>query len=181
MKRICVFCGSKSGSRPEYLEAADRLGRLLVKYNLGLVYGGTNVGTMGALADSALAAGGEVIGVVPEGYFDMEVAHESLAELRIADSLSERKRVMADLSDAFIAMPGGLGTIDEFFEMLTWSQFGLHQKPTGLLNVCNYFQSLMIFLDHAVAEGFLTERYRQMILVADEPEEMLEAVVNVEW
>jgi uncharacterized protein (TIGR00730 family) len=173
MRRICVFCGSSTGLRPGYAAAARHLGKLLVEHNLGLVYGGGSVGLMGILADAALAAGGEVIGVIPQSLADREVAHHGLGELRIVETMHERKAAMADLADAFIALPGGFGTLDEFFEILTWAQLGIHAKPCGLLNVESYFDSLLDFLDRAVDDQLLKLAHRRLILVENDPRELL--------
>lgn len=173
MRGICVFCGSSSGMRPGYATAARELGNLLAERKIGLVYGGGSVGLMGILADAALAAGGEVIGVIPQSLADKEVAHRGLTELRIVDTMHERKAVMAERADAFIAMPGGFGTLDEFFEILTWAQLGIHGKPCGLLNVEGYFDSLLEYLDHAVNERLLKPAHRELILVENEPDKLL--------
>ena len=173
MKRVCVFCGSSMGRRPAYAEAARQLGYALANRNLGLVYGGTNVGTMGELANAVLEDGGEVIGVVPTIFVEKKIAHTALSDLRIVDSMHERKGVMAELSDAFIALPGGLGTIDEFFEMVTWTQLGLHRKPCGLLNVCQYYTRLADFLDYAVSEEFIKGHHRSLILIDESPDALL--------
>ncbi len=173
MKWICVFCGSSSGESPVYLEAATRLGSLLAREGLGLVYGGSKVGLMGRLADVALEEGAPVIGVIPHALVNREVAHGGLTELRVVSSMHERKAVMEDLADAFITLPGGLGTLEEFFEVVTWSQLGLHRKPSGLLDVQGYYQPLIRFLDHAVGEGFLAPSHRRMILVEEDPERLL--------
>lgn len=165
MKRILVFCGSSPGRRPEYTERGAELGRLLVERGLGVVYGGASVGVMGALADGALAAGGEVIGVIPKRLTELEIAHAGLSELHIVDTMHQRKALMHELSDAVIALPGGAGTLDELFELFTWSQLGLHRKPMGLLDVANYWQPLLAFLDHAVNERFLRSEHRDMLLV----------------
>ena len=173
--RVCVFCGSSPGTSPVFGELAERLGRRLAAAGVGLVYGGASVGLMGRLADAALAAGGEVIGVIPRSLVDMEVAHEGLADLRIVSTMHERKSVMADLADAFIALPGGIGTLDELFEVLTWAQLGLHMKPTGLLNPDDYFGPLLAFLDGAVHAGFLQPAHRAMLLVDDDSDRLLDA------
>ena len=177
MKRICVFCGSSPGARPEYVHAARRLGETLARQGLALVYGGAKVGTMGQVAHAALAAGGEVIGVIPRALVEMEVAYTDLPDLRVVDSMHERKALMVDLSDAFIALPGGLGTIDEFFEVLTWAQLGMHHKPCGLLNVCGYYDPLVDWFDHAVEQQFVQAAHRRMVLVADSAEALLDAFV----
>lgn len=175
MKRICVFCGSSLGARPSYREAAARMGRTLAEQRIGLVYGGASVGLMGILADATLDAGGSVIGVIPDALAKKEVAHEGLTALRIVGSMHERKAVMAELSDGFIALPGGMGTFEEFFEIMTWAQLGLHQKPCGLLEVEGYFAPLLGFLDRAVEERFVKEVHRRLFLVADEPAALLAA------
>ena len=164
LTRVCVFCGSSSGARPSYAVAAASLGRLLAASRVGVVYGGGNVGLMGALADAALAADGEVIGVIPEHLVSKELAHGGV-DLRVVRSMHERKALMADLSDAFIALPGGYGTLEEFCEVLTWSQLGLHTKPCGLLNVDGYYDALLGLIDHAVAEGFVRTESRDLVLV----------------
>ena len=175
MKRICVFCGSSLGARPAYREAAALLGRTLAKRHIGLVYGGASVGLMGILADAALDAGGSVIGVIPEALAEKEIAHEDLTALRVVGSMHERKAVMADLSDGFIALPGGMGTLEEFFEIVTWAQLGLHGKPCGLLDVEGYFTPLLTFLDRAVEERFVKEVHRGLLLVAAGPAALLDA------
>ncbi|RKU14571.1 TIGR00730 family Rossman fold protein [Candidatus Poribacteria bacterium] len=173
MKRVCVFCGSSMGSKPAYAKAARQLGHALASRNLGLVYGGTDVGTMGELANAALEGGGEVIGVVPKIFIERAIAHDALSDLRVVDAMHERKGLMAELSDAFIALPGGLGTIDEIFEMVTWTQLGIHRKPCGLLNVCGYYRKLVNFLDYAVSEGFIKEPHRSLILIDESPDVLL--------
>ncbi len=178
MKRICVFCGSNRGMRNQYIEAAQELGKVLVKRNLGLVYGGGNVGLMGIIADSVLAEGGEAIGVIPQSLVDREVAHQSLTKMHIVNSMHERKALMADLSDGFIAMPGGMGTFDEFCEILTWAQLGIHQKPCGVLNVENYFTPLLKMFDHAMDEGFLRDAHRDLMIEATKPEILLDLFDN---
>jgi len=164
MKRVCVFCGSNAGIRPEYGIAARELATVLARRGLGLVYGGGKVGLMGTLADSMLEAGGEVIGVIPQSLVAKEVAHHGVSELRIVDTMHQRKALMNDLSDAFIALPGGFGTLEEFFEILTWSQLGIHGKPSGLLNVSGYYDGLLAMLDHAVSEGFLRPAFRELVI-----------------
>lgn len=161
------------GSKPAYAEAARQLGNALASRNLGLVYGGTDVGTMGELANAALEAGGEVIGIVPRIFVKRKIAHAALSDLRVVDSMHERKGLMAELSDAFIALPGGLGTIDELFEMVTWTQLGIHRKPCGLLNVCQYYRELANFLDYAVSEGFIKTPHRSLILTDEDPDALL--------
>jgi uncharacterized protein (TIGR00730 family) len=176
VKRICVFCGSNSGFRPEYGAAASRLGCLLARRAIGLVYGGANRGLMTTLADAVLAGGGEVTGVMPRGLVAREVAHTGLSDLRVVNSMHERKALMADLSDAFIAMPGGYGTFDELFEALSWSQLGIQRKACGLLNVRGFFDPLLGMLDHAVSEGFLRREHRALLISASEPEALLAAL-----
>jgi len=174
MKRLCVYCGSRPGSQPDYPEAAENLARALVRRKIEVVYGGASVGTMGVLANTVLAEGGHVIGIIPQAIVDREVVHRGLSDLRVVTSMHERKVLMAELSDGFIALPGGLGTLDEVFETLTWGQLGLHQKPCGLLNIRDYYRGLIDFLDHAVAERFITDVHRAMLLVEEEPERLLE-------
>src|SRR5215475_12625623 len=179
MKRICVFCGSSSGSRPEFRVCAEELGTELIRRKIGLIYGGGNVGLMGAIADSVLESGGEAIGVIPEHLMAREIGHKRLTKLHIVRSMHERKALMADLSDAFIALPGGFGTLEEFFEVLTWSQLGLHAKPCGIMNVLNYYTPLLEMLDHAVEERFLKPQNRALVLARNTPAELLEALE--EW
>lgn len=174
MRRICVFCGSSPGQQPTYREAARRMGQTLARSGLGLVYGGSKVGLMGALADAALEHGAEVIGVIPQALFEKEVAHTGLSELKVVASMHERKALMASLADGFVALPGGFGTLEEFCEVLTWSQLGLHRKPLGLLNVAGYYTPLLGMFDHAVREGFVRPEHRQMILVDENPAGLLE-------
>lgn len=179
MKRICVFCGSSAGSRPEYRTAAEEMGRELVQRGIGLVYGGGNVGLMGIIADAVLNAGGEVQGVIPEHIMAREVGHKGLTKLHVVRSMHERKALMADLSDSFIAMPGGFGTLEEFCEVLTWSQLGLHAKPCGLLNVLGFYTPLLGMFDHAVEERFLKPENRALVLARESPAELLRALE--EW
>ena len=174
MKRVCVFCGSNAGLRAEYRKAAQDLAVGLVRQGLGLVYGGGNVGLMGYLADAVLQAGGQVIGVIPRALRDREVAHRGVTELRIVDTMHQRKAVMHDLADAFLTLPGGFGTLDEFFEMLTWSQLGIHAKPCGLLNVAGYYDNLLAMLDHAVGEGFLWPTHRRMLIAENNADVLLQ-------
>jgi len=175
MKRICVFCGSSAGARPEYRACAEELGSELARRNIGLVYGGGNVGLMGAIADSVLKARGEAIGVIPEHLMTREIGHQRLTKLHVVRSMHERKALMADLSDAFIALPGGFGTLEEFFEVLTWSQLGLHNKPCGIVNVLGYYTPLLRMLDHAVEERFLKPQNRTLVLSRETPSELLQA------
>ena len=174
MRRICVFCGSNAGARSEYAEAARELAAMLVERKLGIVYGGGNVGLMGVLADAALERGGEVIGVIPRTLVDKEVAHRDVTELLIVETMHERKALMNDLSDAFIALPGGFGTLDEFFEVLTWSQLGFHGKPCALLNVAGYYDRMLAMLDHAVAERFLRPTHRELVIADTVPSRLLQ-------
>jgi uncharacterized protein (TIGR00730 family) len=174
MKSLCVFCGSSPGNRPAYAALAVRTGELIARSDLTLVYGGGRVGLMGALADAALAAGGRVVGVIPQMLIDREVGHAGLSQLHVVRTMSERKILMGDLADAFLALPGGIGTMDELFEAWTWTQLGLHRKPCALLNLDGYYDPLIAFLDHAVDEGFLEPRYRAALLVAGDLENALE-------
>jgi len=173
IRRICVYCGANVGARPAYAEAARRLGQFLGERGLGLVYGGGNVGLMGVLADAALLAGAEVIGVIPRALMARELGHQGCTVLRVVETMHERKASMAEFADAFIALPGGLGTLDELFEALTWAQLGLHQKPIGLLEVDGFFAPLVAYLDRAVTEGFVRAEHRAALTVAMEPEELL--------
>jgi uncharacterized protein (TIGR00730 family) len=177
MQWVCVFCGSKTGNRPTYSQAARQLGAVLVRRGLGLVYGAGHIGLMGVLADAVLQAGGEAVGVIPQALVDRELAHSGLTQMHIVGSMHERKARMADLSDAFIALPGAYGTADEFFEILTWAQLGLHAKPIGLLNVEGFFNPLLAWLDQAVREGFLRESHRGMLMIGDDPEQMLDRLI----
>ncbi|HVE13365.1 MAG TPA: TIGR00730 family Rossman fold protein [Elusimicrobiota bacterium] len=174
MKRVCVFCGSNPGANPAYVQAARELGAELVKRKLGLVYGGAQVGVMGAVADAVLNAGGEVIGVIPEQLKTKEVAHSGLTELRVVPSMHERKRQMAGLSDGFIALPGGIGTVEELAEIFTWAHLGIHAKPVGILNVAGYYDHFLKFLDHAVAERFIKDELRAMLAAADSSPALLD-------
>jgi hypothetical protein len=176
MRRVCVFCGSSPGARPLYADAARRLAEALAGRRLTLVYGGGNVGLMGILADAVLARGAEVIGVIPESLVAWEVAHTGLSELRVVDSMHTRKALMADLADAFIALPGGLGTLEEFLEIVTWAQLGFHDKPIGLLNTDGYFDPLLKLLEHAVAEQFVRPEHRALVLVAGDAVDLLAAM-----
>jgi uncharacterized protein (TIGR00730 family) len=173
VKRLCVFCASSYGNRPVYMQAAQEIGRTLAQRGIGVVYGGGNVGLMGVVADAALEAGGEVIGVIPKALADVEIAHAGLTQLHIVGSMHERKALMADLSDGFIALPGGFGTLEEFAEVLTWSQLGLHQKPCGLLNVAGYYDSLIAFFNHAIEEKLLKPENRSLVLDSHDCEDLL--------
>lgn len=176
IQRLCVYCGSSAGTRPAYAEAATAFGRLLAERGIGVVFGGGSIGMMGLVADAALAAGGEVVGVIPHGLAAREVDHTGLTALHKVGTMHERKALMADLSDGFVALPGGLGTLEELMEVWTWAQLGIHRKPVGLLNVAGYFDSLLAFVDHAVAEGFVHEAYRAMLLVRDRSDTLLDAL-----
>jgi uncharacterized protein (TIGR00730 family) len=178
MKKLCVFTGSSSGVRPEYTAAARQLGLALAQQRIALVYGGARVGLMGVLADAALGAGGHVIGVMPEALIAKEVAHRGLSELKVVKSMHERKALMAEISDGFVAMPGGFGTLDELFEILTWAQLGLHRKPCGLLNAHGYFDSLLDFVAHSVAEGFVRKEHAAMLSVASSATALLEMLAS---
>lgn len=174
MKSVCVFCGSSPGASPVYAEAAAHLGRTAASRGLTLVYGGGHVGLMGVVADGALSAGGRVTGVIPAALEAKELAHRGLTELRVVASMHQRKALMSELSDAFIALPGGIGTLEEWFEVWTWSQLGFQRKPCGLLNVAGYYDHLLAFLDHVAAERFLAPEHRAMILVDDDAGRLLD-------
>ena len=174
VNRVCVYAGSSPGALPDYRNAAVALAHELVERGSEVVFGGGNVGLMGVLADAALEAGGRVIGVIPRALLQMEVAHEGLSERHVVGSMHERKQMMADLSDAFVALPGGYGTLDETFEMLTWAQLGFHTKPCGLLNVAGYYDGLLAFLDHCVEQRFIGERHRALVCSAHEAGPLLE-------
>jgi uncharacterized protein (TIGR00730 family) len=173
MKRIAVFCGSQKGARPEYAAAAERLGELLAREKIELVYGGGMVGLMGIVADAALKNGGHVIGVIPQSLVIKEVVHEKLPDLRVVKNMHERKALMAELADGFIALPGGYGTYEEFCEVLAWSQLGYHQKPFGLLDVAGFYRGLLEFFDHAMREGFIRPKHRELVMVEDDAEKLL--------
>jgi uncharacterized protein (TIGR00730 family) len=175
VKRVCVFSGSSPGGDLAYRAAATDLGHRLAERGIELVYGGASVGLMGAVADAAMEGGGHVIGVIPQSLVDREIAHPAIADLRVVESMHERKALMADLADAFVALPGGVGTLEELFEVYTWTQLGLHSKPLGLLDVRGYYGHLATFLDHAVAERFVTVEHREMLVVEERTEAMIEA------
>ena len=179
-RRICVFCGSSSGARPSYLAASTALARHLVKNSIAIVYGGGKVGLMGALADAALAAGGEVVGVMPRYLVEKEIAHTALSHLHVVASMHERKALMSELSDAFIALPGGYGTFEEFCEVLTWTQLALQRKPCGILNVEGYYDHLLALFDHAVAERFLKPEHRRMVLSENDPAVLVDRLLSYE-
>ena len=174
MERICVFCGASPGARPQYRDSAAELARLLTAEGIGVVYGGGGVGLMGALADAVLAEGGQITGVIPRSLVDREIAHRDVPDMRVVGSMHERKALMAELADAFVALPGGLGTLEELFEVYTWAQLGLHRKPCALLNVEGYYDGVADFLSHAVTERFLREETRELLLIESEPATMLE-------
>lgn len=185
---VCVFCGSSVGTRPSYALAAKAMGQLLASRGMTLVYGGGRIGLMGTMADAALAAGGQVIGVIPKILYRKEVAHEGLSELRVVESMSERKNVMGEMSDAFVALPGGIGTLDELFEVWTWTQLGLQRKWAAILNVDGYFDSLLAFIDHSLKEGFLRPQHRQALIVETDANRLidrltapLDSQVAVKW
>ncbi|OIQ50997.1 LOG family protein YvdD [Pseudodesulfovibrio hydrargyri] len=174
LKRICVYLGSNPGNNPAYVSAAESVGRELAGRGIGLVYGGSSTGLMGRLADACLAAGGEAIGVIPKRLVEKEIAHQGLTESHVVNSMHERKQLMADFSDAFITLPGGIGTLEEFFEVLTWSQIGYHAKPCGLLDVNGYYTCLTEHMDRMVAEGFLLPDHRRMVLTSPDPGELID-------
>jgi len=176
MKRVCVFCGSRNGTRDQYVAAARRTGEALARRGIGLVYGGGGIGLMGVLADAAVSAGGDVIGVIPKALMAREVAHRALPDLRVVASMHERKALMAELADAFVALPGGFGTLEEFCEALTWAQLGIHRKPCGLLNVEGFFDPLLSLFDHAVRERFVSPDHRSLVVVEEDPERLLDAL-----
>ncbi|MDJ0897869.1 MAG: TIGR00730 family Rossman fold protein [Xenococcus sp. MO_188.B8] len=178
MKYICVFCGSKMGNRDVYKLAAQAMGKAIASRGLNLVYGGSDVGLMGVIADTVLENGGEVIGVIPEFFISQEVAHENLTKLHIVKSMHERKALMANSADAFIAMPGGYGTLEELAEIITWAQLNLHNKPIGILNIDNYYKSLLEFFNKSVNEGFLSTKLRSLILEASDPNSLLDLIQN---
>lgn len=174
MKKICVYCGSSDGSRPEYKQSAAALGRALLEKNIDLVYGGASVGLMGTVADTVLKGGGRVTGVIPESLVNRELSHTGLTELAVVDSMHERKSMMAELSDGFIALPGGIGTVEELFEMLTWSQLGFHKKPCALLNVAGYYDHLNAFMQHGVNQGFIRKETQTKLIIQNDPKALLD-------
>jgi uncharacterized protein (TIGR00730 family) len=176
---VCVFCAANPGGDPVYLKQAGAMGRFLAESGRRLVYGGGRTGLMGALAEGALSAGGEVIGIMPRHLVDREVAHTGLSELRVVGSMHERKALLAELSDGFLAMPGGLGTLEELFEIWTWGQLGLHRKPYGLLEVAGFYAPLLGFLDHAVTEGFIRREYRELLVVDTDPGALISRMESV--
>ena len=180
VQRICVFCGASPGARPEYSKAACELAELLAGERIGVVFGGGGVGLMGALADAVLDAGGEITGVIPRALVEREVAHRAVSDVRVVESMHERKALMAELADAFVALPGGIGTLEELFEVYTWAQLGLHAKPCALLNVHGYYDGVAAFLDHAVSERFLREETRELLMVETDPRALLERLRGFE-
>ena len=180
LKSICVYCGSNTGADPAYAEAARAVGAALAQSGVRLVYGGGQVGLMGILADAAIDAGGDVLGVIPDFLHHKEIAHPRVSDMRIVTTMHERKMIMAEAADAFIAMPGGLGTLEELFEMWTWSQLGRHDKPLGLLNINGYWDQMLGFLDHMQGEGFVEARHRAMLACEDTPDALIEALKAAE-
>lgn len=178
MRRICVFCGSSAGANPAYAEQAAALGKLLAEREIGLVYGGASVGIMGVIADAVLSAGGDVIGVIPKHLMSVEIGHSGLTELHVTEDMHERKAKMAELSDAFLGLPGGVGTLEELSEVWTWAQLGLHGKPIGLLDVAGFFRPLRDFVDHMVTEGFLRPQHRDIVFVDPDPAALLDAFTS---
>jgi uncharacterized protein (TIGR00730 family) len=176
LRRVCVFCGSNPGVRPEYPEAARAMAAALIAHGIGLVYGGGATGLMGVVADGVLAGGGEVIGVIPRHMTHREITHSGVTDLRVVDSMHERKALMYDLSDGFVALPGGLGTLEELFEITTWSQLGLHVKPSGILDVAGFYDLLVEFLDHVTNEGFVKPEHRKLVMVEEQPDALLAAL-----
>ncbi len=180
IKRVCVFCGSSSGARPEYRQTAQQLGLTLARQKIELIYGGGRLGLMGQLAQTVLMAGGKVIGVIPQQLVERELAFTDVSDLRVVGSMHERKALMAEMADGFIAMPGGIGTFEEFFEILTWAQLGFHEKPCAVLNIAGYYDGLLALCDNAVKEGFLRSAHRQLILEDPDPEILLEKMKRFE-
>lgn len=180
MKKLCVYCGSNPGKDPAYVTAGKRLGKFLAAESIGLVYGGASSGVMGAVADGITAAGGDAVGIIPSDLLKKETPHSGLTELNVVDSMHERKALMAKLSDGFIALPGGLGTLEELFEVWTWAQLGFHGKPCALLNVRSYYSPLITFLDRAVEEGFLSAQHRSMLIVEEDPERLIAQMKDYE-
>jgi uncharacterized protein (TIGR00730 family) len=179
IRTVCVFCGSSSGARPDYEIAAEKLGRALARRNIALVYGGARVGLMRAVADAVLETGGKVVGVIPELLVSREIAHDRLTELRVVGSMHERKAMMAELADAFMLLPGGFGSWEEFCEVVTWAHLGLHTKPCGLLNVSGYYSPFLALAERAVAEGFVRASHRQAIVVDEDPDRLLDQLGSV--
>jgi uncharacterized protein (TIGR00730 family) len=180
IRRLAIFCGSNSGARPEYEEGARALGRVLAERGIGVVYGGSSVGLMQTLAETMLDENGDIIGVIPEMLVKREVANTALDDLRVVGSMHERKALMAELADGFVALPGGIGTLEEFFEMWTWGQLGVHEKPCGLLNIAGYFDPLLAFLDRAVEQRFVRQVHRDMVIVESDPRALLDRFADYE-
>ena len=180
LKRLCVFCGSNEGNNPIYKERAIEIGELLGRKGIGVVYGGGSIGLMGAVAEAAQRSGSEVVGIITKGLFDVEIANKAIPRLCVVGSMHERKALMADLSDGFLALPGGFGTLEEFCEVVTWCQLGIHRKPCGLLNVNNFYDPLLNICDHAVKEGFINNIDRQLILADDNPERLINRLNSFE-
>jgi uncharacterized protein (TIGR00730 family) len=178
MRRLCVFCGSSVGHRPEYRSAARQLGELLAQRGIVLVFGAGHIGLMGVLADAVLERGGEAIGVIPQALVDKELAHRKLTALHVVGTMHQRKALMADLADGFVALPGGFGTADELFEILTWAQLGLHTKPVGLLNTAGFFDPLLAWVDHCVGEGFVRPEHRELLRISSNSDELLEMLLR---
>ncbi|MBI1282459.1 MAG: TIGR00730 family Rossman fold protein [Anaerolineaceae bacterium] len=178
MKQVCIFCGSYTGTQPMYAAAAHAMGMGLAQRGLGLVYGGGRVGLMGAVADGTLVGGGKVTGIIPQSLVDRELAHVGLSELHVVASMHQRKALMAEIADAFVAMPGGFGTLDELFEIITWAQLGFHNKPIALLNIGGYFDPLRTFIDHMVTEGFVKPEHRDAVLVKNEVDDLLDTLLT---
>lgn len=180
MRRICVFCGSSGGARPEYADAARRLGTAMARRGIALVYGGGRVGLMGTIADAVMQEGGEVVGIIPHGLVVREAAHDSVTDLRVVNSMHERKALMQTLADAFISMPGGMGTIEETCEMMTWAQLGIHRKPCAVLNIEGYYDPMLAFFDHGVREGFIRPEHRMLLVEGRDPENLLDLLTAYE-
>ena len=178
LKRICVFCGSSPGKNSKYRKFANKLGETFIKYGITLIYGGSNIGLMGEIANTIIHQKGNVIGIIPRVLVEKEVAFTELQDLRVVDSMHERKALMAEMADGFISMPGGFGTLEETIEMLTWTQLGIHEKPIGLLNVEGYFDHLLDFIDHMVLEGFLAKDFKDMVLLDADPAKLLDKMMN---
>lgn len=180
LKQICVYCGSNGGRLPEYIDQARAFGRELVKRDIGLVYGGAAVGIMGAVADAVMEAGGHAVGIIPESLMQKELAHRGLSELHVVQSMHERKTMMAEKADGFVALPGGAGTLEEIFETWTWAQLGMHKKPVGLLNIAGYYDALAVFLDHTVEEAFMRPQHRAMLAIENDPAALLDRFASYE-
>lgn len=180
MKTIAVYCGSSAGINPIYMKEARKLGEILVENGIDLVYGGATVGCMGAVADAVLEAGGKVIGVIPEKMKSVEIAHQKLTELHVVKTMHERKALMADYADGFIALPGGSGTLEEWFEVFTWAQLGYHQKPCALLNINNYYSPIVSLFDHMIEQGFVKSEYKELVVIDNDSNELINKLKNYE-